>query len=57
VDPTASPEESIVLLQSRPETVWAAKDAAAPAPKVAAPAARAFDHVLNALGGKPRSEA
>src|SRR4051794_5865163 len=57
VDRTSSPEECIVLLQSRPETVWAAKDAAAPAQKVAAPAARAFDHVLNALGGKPRSEA
>ena len=57
VDRTASPEESIVLLQSRPETVWAAKDAAAPGQKVAAPAARAFDHVLNALGGKRSSEA
>jgi pyruvate,water dikinase len=57
VDSTASPEASIVLLQSRPETVWAAKDAGAAGQKVAAPAARAFDHVLNALGGKPRSGA
>ena len=37
------------LLQSRPETVWAAKDAA---PRMAAPAARPFDHVFNLLGGK-----
>jgi pyruvate,water dikinase len=57
VDRTASPGESILLLQSRPETVWAGKDAAAPEQKVAAPAARAFDHVLNALGGKRPSEA
>ncbi|NYJ06943.1 PEP/pyruvate-binding domain-containing protein [Petropleomorpha daqingensis] len=40
----------LFLLQSRPETVWAEKDAAA-AP-VATPAARPFDHVLNVLGGK-----
>jgi len=40
----------VFLLQSRPETVWAEKDAAA-AP-VAKPAARPFDHVLNVLGGK-----
>jgi pyruvate,water dikinase len=40
--------ESIFLLQSRPETVWAEKDRA----KVAAPAARPFDHVFNLLGGK-----
>jgi pyruvate, water dikinase len=57
VDRAAPPGESILLLQSRPETVWAGKDAAALEQKVAAPAARAFDHVLNALGGKPRSEA
>jgi pyruvate,water dikinase len=36
----------IYLLQSRPETVWARRDAA-PAAK---PAARAYDHVLAALG-------
>src|SRR3954466_14976567 len=40
----------VFLLQSRPETVWAEKDAAA-AP-MATPAARPFDHVLNVLGGK-----
>jgi pyruvate,water dikinase len=50
VSRTAPPGESIVLLQSRPETVWAGKDAAAE--RVAAPTPRAFDHVLNALGGK-----
>ena len=41
------PDESIVLLQSRPETVWAGR-AAAP---VAAPRPRAFDHVLDSLSG------
>jgi pyruvate,water dikinase len=41
----------VFLLQSRPETVWAEKDAAAKAP-AAAPAARAFDHVFAVLGGK-----
>ncbi|WP_300613608.1 PEP/pyruvate-binding domain-containing protein [Trebonia sp.] len=46
--PAASGTERIVLLQSRPETVWAAR-AAAP---VAAPKARPADHVL-ALFGKP----
>jgi pyruvate, water dikinase len=39
----------VYLLQSRPETVWAEKDASA---KVAAPTARPFDHVFNLLGGK-----
>jgi pyruvate, water dikinase len=43
--------ERVVLLQSRPETVWAARDAAASAP-LAAPKSRAADHVL-ALFGKP----
>jgi pyruvate, water dikinase len=38
----------IVLLQSRPETVWASRTA----PPVAAPKARAADHVLS-LFGKP----
>ena len=42
----------LFLLQSRPETVWAEKDAAA-AP-VATPAARPFDHVFSALGGGKR---
>ena len=45
---TGSPGEIVFLLQSRPETVWAEKDAAGRA----APAAQAFDHVFNALGGK-----
>ncbi len=48
LDEEAPPADRIVLLQSRPETVWAAK-AAAP---VAAPKARPADHVL-ALFGKP----
>jgi phosphoenolpyruvate synthase/pyruvate phosphate dikinase len=39
---------NVFLLQSRPETVWAEKDRA----RVAAPAARPFDHVINLLGGK-----
>ncbi|PVY98008.1 PEP/pyruvate-binding domain-containing protein [Actinomycetospora cinnamomea] len=56
VSRTAPAGESIVLLQSRPETVWAGKDAAASPQKVAAPAARAFDHVFHALGGKRRAE-
>jgi len=51
VSRTAPPGENILLLQSRPETVWAEKDAAA-RQKVAIPAARAFDHVFNLLGGK-----
>jgi len=38
-----------VLLQSRPETVWAARTAA----PVAAPKARPADHVLS-LFGKPQ---
>jgi pyruvate,water dikinase len=44
--------ENVFLLQSRPETVWAEKDAAKAAAPVAAPAANAFDHVFNLLGGK-----
>jgi hypothetical protein len=43
-----SAESRVVLLQSRPETVWAARD-----PKPAgAPRPRAADHVLS-LFGKP----
>jgi pyruvate,water dikinase len=38
---------AIAVLQSRPETVWASRDAA----PVAAPKAKAFDHVLALLGG------
>jgi hypothetical protein len=46
---TDAPAESrIVLLQSRPETVWAAREAA----PAGAPKPRAADHVL-ALFGKP----
>jgi pyruvate,water dikinase len=41
------PGENLFLLQSRPETVWAGR-AAEP---VAAPKPRAFDHVLDSLGG------
>jgi pyruvate, water dikinase len=40
----------VYLLQSRPETVWAAKDAV----PVAAPAARPFDHVFSVFGGGRR---
>jgi phosphoenolpyruvate synthase/pyruvate phosphate dikinase len=42
------PGENIVVLQSRPETVWAAREAA----PAAAPKARAFDHVLDALSNR-----
>jgi pyruvate, water dikinase len=41
-----APNENVFLLQSRPETVWAAKDAT----PVAAPKRRAFDHVFSLLG-------
>lgn len=44
----ASAESRVVLLQSRPETVWAARDVA----PAGAPKPRAADHVL-ALFGKP----
>jgi pyruvate,water dikinase len=46
--PDAPAESRVVLLQSRPETVWAARDAR----PAGAPKARAADHVL-ALFGKP----
>jgi pyruvate,water dikinase len=52
VSRTAPPGQNVFLLQSRPETVWAEKDAARKVP-VAAPAARAFDHVFTLLGKKP----
>lgn len=42
---------NILLLQSRPETVWASKERAA----VAKPAARAFDHIFNVMGGAKKS--
>jgi phosphoenolpyruvate synthase/pyruvate phosphate dikinase len=41
------PGESVFLLQSRPETAWAAKDAT----PVAAPKSKPFDHVFSLLGG------
>jgi pyruvate,water dikinase len=50
---TASPGENVFLLQSRPETVWAEKDAAGRTAPAAAPTARAFDHVFNMLGKRP----
>jgi pyruvate,water dikinase len=55
VSRTAPPGENILLLQSRPETVWAEKDATAER-KVAMPTPRAFDHVFNLLGGKRPAE-
>jgi pyruvate, water dikinase len=48
IAPDAAGREQIYLLQSRPETVWARRDAE----PVAKPAARAYDHVLAALGAK-----
>jgi pyruvate,water dikinase len=42
-----APGENIFLLQSRPETVWASKDAS----PVAAPKSKPFDHVFSLLGG------
>jgi pyruvate,water dikinase len=42
--------EDIYLLQSRPETVWSRREAAA----VAAPREKAFEHVFAVLGGKAR---
>jgi pyruvate,water dikinase len=49
LDPGGSPDPRIVLLQSRPETVWAAKD---PAP-AGAPKPRPADHVLSLFGKPP----
>ncbi len=42
--------DGIFLLQSRPETVWAARDAK----PLAAPKAKPFDHVLAVLSGRDR---
>ena len=50
VSQTAPAGENVVLLQSRPETVWAAKDADRSKAPAAAPTARAFDHVFDMLG-------
>jgi pyruvate,water dikinase len=52
VSRTAHAGENVFLLQSRPETVWAVKDAARSNAPAAAPTARAFDHVFNMLGGR-----
>jgi pyruvate, water dikinase len=41
-------EGNLLLLQSRPETVWATKDKE----PVAKPTAKAFDHIFNVLGGQ-----
>jgi pyruvate,water dikinase len=41
-------EGALFLLQSRPETVWAAKDAA----PVATPAANPLSHLMNVFGGR-----
>lgn len=44
----AKDSDELLLLQSRPETVWATKDKT----PVAKPAARPFDHIFNVLGGQ-----
>jgi pyruvate, water dikinase len=49
IAPDAAGREQIYLLQSRPETVWTRRDPV----RAAKPAARAYDHVLAALG-RPR---
>ena len=46
IGPSSTEPESLFLLQSRPETIWAARDAK----PVAAPKTRAFDHVFAVLG-------
>jgi pyruvate,water dikinase len=43
-------ERGVYLLQSRPETVWATREAT----PVAAPKAKAFDHVVSLLSGRQR---
>jgi pyruvate,water dikinase len=42
----AAPGEGLYLLQSRPETAWSKKET----PSLATPKARAFDHVIEAMG-------
>jgi pyruvate,water dikinase len=46
IGPGLEGKDEIFLLQSRPETIWAQRDAK----PIAAPAARAFDHVFAVLG-------
>jgi pyruvate, water dikinase len=53
VSRAAPPGQNVFLLQSRPETVWAGRDAARAKAGTAAPTARAFDHVFNLLGRRP----
>jgi len=48
LDGEQAPEERVVLLQSRPETVWASRDTS----PAGAPKPRPADHVLS-LFGKP----
>jgi len=43
-------DDSFLLLQSRPETVWAARDKA----PVAKPTDKAFGHIFNVLGGQKK---
>jgi phosphoenolpyruvate synthase/pyruvate phosphate dikinase len=43
-------ERGVYLLQSRPETAWASGDAS----PIAAPKAKAFDHVVSLLSGRRR---
>jgi pyruvate, water dikinase len=50
IGPGQTPGKMIYILQSRPETVWAGREAQ----PVATPKARAFDHVLALLGGRDR---
>jgi len=45
-DSADNQNNSVLLLQSRPETVWATKDKA----PVAKPAAKAYDHIFNVMG-------
>jgi len=52
VSRSAPPGQNVFLLQSRPETVWAQKDAARDK-AAAAPTDRAFDHVFKMLGKRP----
>lgn len=44
-------DDNILLLQSRPETVWATKEKA----PVAKPTEKAFGHIFNVLGGQKKS--